>query len=134
MQTVFESISIRTSFAVIFKASQSILGRMFCKKERLYSMSDCSSSASLKCNGKERGEDLQALMAHVRKLTVRIFMVGYRCWLHIEVKRVSYLSVGLRTWHCVLHPACFDYFTYLNFAMSPLKSTSWGRCSAISST
>lgn len=40
-------------------------------------MSDCSSSASLKCSGNDRGEDLQALMAQVRKLTVSIFMTRY---------------------------------------------------------
>ena len=38
-------------------------------------MSDCSSSASLKWRGKESGEALQALMAHVKKLTVIIFIV-----------------------------------------------------------
>lgn len=39
-------------------------------------MSDCSSSASLKWSGKERGEVLHALTAQVRKFAVRIFMSG----------------------------------------------------------
>ena len=64
-----------TSLAVTLNASQSILGRMFRKKEGLYSMSDCSSSASLKWRGKERGEVLHALTAQVRKFTVNIFIL-----------------------------------------------------------
>lgn len=35
-----------------------------------------SSSASRGCRGKEAGEDLQALMAQVRKLRVRSFILG----------------------------------------------------------
>ncbi len=63
-----------TSLAVTLNASQSILGRIFHRKEGLYSMSDCSSSASSKWRGKERGEALHALTAQVRKFTVSIFM------------------------------------------------------------
>ena len=66
---------ILTSLAVTFNASHSILGRMFRKKEGLYSMSERSSSASLKCKGNDRVEVLHALTAQVRKLTVRIFIV-----------------------------------------------------------
>lgn len=40
----------------------------------LYSSSTCSSSASRKWSGKEAEEDLQALTAHVRKLTVKILI------------------------------------------------------------
>ena len=69
--------TIHTSLAVTFNASQSILGRTLHKKEGLYSMSDCSSSASLKWRGKERGEVLHALTAQVRKFTVRIFIFEF---------------------------------------------------------
>ena len=65
---------VHTSLAVTFNASQSILGRTLHRKEGLYSMSDCSSSASSKWRGKERGEVLHALTAQVRKFTVRIFI------------------------------------------------------------
>ena len=68
---------VHTSLAVTFNASQSILGRTLHKKEGLYSTSDCSSSASLKWRGKERGEVLHALTAQVRKLTVRIFIFEF---------------------------------------------------------
>ena len=63
-----------TSWAVTLNASQSILERMLDRKDGLYSMSDCSSSASSKWRGNERGEVLHALTAQVRKLTVSIFM------------------------------------------------------------
>ena len=65
---------VRTSLAVTFNASQSILGRTLHRKDGLYSISDCSSSASLKWRGKEREEVLHALTAQVRKFTVRIFI------------------------------------------------------------
>lgn len=70
-----ESLQSHTSFAVIFKASQSTLGRMLHRKEGLYSMSDCSSSQSWKWSGNDSGDVLQALTAQVRKLTVSIFIV-----------------------------------------------------------
>ncbi len=72
-----------TSLAVTFKASHSILGRMFRRNEGLYSMSDCSSSQSWKWSGKDSGDVLHALMAQVRKFTVSIFMVGESCF-HTE--------------------------------------------------
>lgn len=65
-----------TSVAVVLKASQSTRGRMLRRKMGLYSISTCSSSASLKWRGKERGEVLHAFTAQVRKLTVRIFMIA----------------------------------------------------------
>ena len=71
------SHATHTSLAVIVNASQSTLGRRFDRKEGLYSMSDCSSSASLKWRGKERGEVLHALTAQVRKFTVSIFMSNF---------------------------------------------------------
>ena len=64
----------RTSAAVISKASHSMRGRMLRMKRGLYSISCCSSSASRKWRGKDCGEVLQALMAQVKKLTVRIFI------------------------------------------------------------
>ena len=77
-----------TSFAVTFNASQSTLGNIFLKNEGLYSISDCSSSASWKCSGKESGEVLHALTAHVKKFTVRTFIFilhtrskGLRIWM-----------------------------------------------------
>ena len=71
--------TVHTSLAVTFSASQSILGRRLHRKEGLYSMSDCSSSASLKWRGKERGEVLHALTAQVKKFTVRIFISDVMC-------------------------------------------------------
>ena len=47
---------------------------MFQRKEALYSMSDCSSSASSRWRGNDRGEVLHALTAQARKFTVSIFM------------------------------------------------------------
>ena len=49
-------------------------------------MSDCSSSASLKWRGKERGEALHVLTAQVRKFTVNIFMSELICSQDIEVQ------------------------------------------------
>lgn len=48
---------------------------MFFRNGRLMSDSMISSSASRGCRGKEAGEDLQALMAQVRKLRVRSFIL-----------------------------------------------------------
>jgi hypothetical protein len=49
---------------------------MFFKKGRLRSDSWISSSASRGCRGKERGLVLQVLMAQVRKLRVRSFILA----------------------------------------------------------
>ena len=68
------SMHTHTSVAVTFSPSQSTLGRIFLKKEGLYSISDCSSSASRKCRGKDNEEDLHAFTAQVKKLTVSIFI------------------------------------------------------------
>ena len=69
-----QSTHIHTSVAVTFSASQSTLGRIFLKNEGLYSISDCSSSASRKCSGKDNEELLHAFTAQVKKLTVSIFI------------------------------------------------------------
>lgn len=104
-QDHFQKHSFRTSLAVIFNASQSTLGRTFCRKIGLYSISDCSSSASLKWSGKESEELLHALTAHVRKFTVSIFIfeisekkgnLGHRCWSFCSRGRLGILDGGVQ--------------------------------------
>ena len=90
------SHATHTSLAVILNASQSTLGRRFDRKEGLYSMSDCSSSASLKWRGKERGEVLHALTAQVRKFTVSIFMSDFLYSLKIKADTMSSSRVVLK--------------------------------------
>lgn len=51
---------------------------MFFKKGRLRSVSKISSSASRGWRGKDDGEVLHVLMAQVRKLSVRSFIVAFR--------------------------------------------------------
>ena len=64
---------------------------MFWRNVGLYSISNRSSSASRKWRGKERGDVLQALTAQVRKLMVRIFMVGLLVVVDLKT-RVKYHS------------------------------------------
>lgn len=59
-------------------------------------MSDCSSSASLKWRGKERGEVLHALTAQVRKFTVSIFMSDFLYSLKIKADTMSSSRVVLK--------------------------------------
>ena len=65
-------------------------------------MSDCSSSASLKWSGKERGEVLHALTAQVKKFTVRIFISdfmysrGRKCEFGIHITNYAALETSIR--------------------------------------
>lgn len=57
-------------------AGHSSRGRMLRINSTLRSVSTCSISAFLGCSGKASGEDLHALRAQVRKLSVSSFMAG----------------------------------------------------------
>lgn len=65
-----------TSEAMTLISSHIRRGRMFLRKGRLRSVSTISSSASRGCRGKEAGLVLQVLMAQVRKLRVRSFILA----------------------------------------------------------
>jgi hypothetical protein len=65
----------RTSFAITLISSHINRGNMFFKNGRLRSDSWISSSASRGCRGKDAGFVLQVLMAQVRKLSVRSFIL-----------------------------------------------------------
>ena len=65
----------RTSLHMPLNSSHMILGSMFLRKARLTSASTISSSASRGWRGKDAGLVLQVLMAHVRKLRVRSFIL-----------------------------------------------------------
>jgi hypothetical protein len=65
----------RTSEAVITRAFQSTRGSIFIKSFGFASSSADSSSQSLGWRGKLADEDLQALTAQERKLSVRTFMM-----------------------------------------------------------
>lgn len=63
---------------MIINAGQSILGRMLTKSLGFRVMlSSETSSAFLGCSGKDVEVDLQDLIAQVRKLSVKIFIVGF---------------------------------------------------------
>lgn len=66
----------RTSLLMMRSSSHINRGRMFFKKGRLRLASTISSSESLGWRGKEEACVLQALIAQVRKLSVRSFMVA----------------------------------------------------------
>lgn len=77
---------ISTSEAVVFRAFQSILGRMLYMSFGFGAMVSDTSSHSFGCRGKEAEDDLQAFTAQVRKLRVRSFILESRigrrkrCW------------------------------------------------------
>lgn len=65
-----------TSEEVMISAFQSIRGKMLTSSFGFSSIVSWTSSASLGCKGKDWLELLQAFTAQVRKLSVRIFIVG----------------------------------------------------------
>ena len=74
-----------TSDDVVRSASQSKRGSTLTIMSALTSSSSCTNSASLGCSGCALGVPLQALMAHVTKLSVSTFMTNERmgnrvCW------------------------------------------------------
>jgi hypothetical protein len=81
----FFFLGILTSDDITRNSSHINLGKMFCKNNKLRSVSTISSSASRGCKGKEAGFVLQVFMAQVRKLRVRSFIfdgdggLGFGC-------------------------------------------------------
>ena len=91
----------RTSLHIPLNSSHMILGSMFLRKARLTSASTISSSASRGWRGKDAGLVLQVLMAHVRKLRVRSFIL----WVLLQLqKSVGFGAFELRRFavECVI--------------------------------
>jgi len=62
------------------RAFQSMRGRILVRRVGLRGMESDTSSQDLGCRGKDVVVDLQAFIAQVRKLRVRIFMVRVGVW------------------------------------------------------
>jgi len=78
-------MGLLTSEDVVRRAAQSILGRILSSNFGFSSMLSWTNSASLGCRGKEAEEDLHALTAQVKKLSVRIFILTESRFLEVQI-------------------------------------------------
>ena len=103
------------------RASQSRRGKTLIIMSAFNSRSSCTSSASLGCSGYDLGELLQALTAHVKKLSVRTFMIEFcfsklQCRAQKEDSRM--VSVALLAMVGYSDPRLVQFRTLTTFSSS----------------